>query len=217
MFDSATARRMMVDGQVRTADVHDPDLLAAMLAVPRERFVPPAPSVQAYVDSDIEIAKGRAMLKPMVLAKLIQAAQVRAADRVLDVGCGMGYASAVLAQLAGSVVALEEDAELVRQAKEALAASGATEVAVESGPLAAGWPQAAPYDVILLEGATEITPETLGGQLKPSGRLACIFGRPPAAKAMIFRLAEGRLVGRPIFDAAAALLPGFAAPPAFVF
>ncbi len=161
--------------------------------------------------------KAASLLKPMVLAKLIQAAHVQADDHVLDVGCGTGYSSAVLARLAGSVVALEEDAELAHAAKEALAASGAANVVVATGPLTAGWPAAAPYDVILLNGATEITPETLGGQLKPSGRLACILGRTPAAKAMIFRLAEGRLVGRPIFDAAASVLPGFVAPPAFVF
>jgi protein-L-isoaspartate(D-aspartate) O-methyltransferase len=217
MFDSATARRMMVDGQVRTADVHNPDLLAAMLTVPRERFVPAALAEQAYVDCDLEIAKGRALIKPMVFAKLLQASMVSGDDHVLDVGCGLGYGAAVLARLAGSVVALEEDAELAREAKAALAANGAASIAVVNGPLAAGWPAAAPYDFILLEGATEIAPEALGRQLKPNGRLACVFGRPPAAKATIFRLAEGRLVGRPVFDAAAGLLPGFVAPPAFVF
>jgi protein-L-isoaspartate(D-aspartate) O-methyltransferase len=217
MFDSATARRMMVDGQVRTADVHDPDLIAAMLAVPRERFVPPRLAEQAYVDGDLEIAKGRSLLKPMVLAKLLQAAQLDGDEHVLDVGCGLGYSSAILARLAGSVVALEEDAELARQAKQVLAANGADNVTVVTGALAAGWPATAPYDFILLNGATEITPDTIGRQLKPGGRLACIFGRPPAAKATIFRPAEGQVVGRPIFDAAAPLLPGFAAPPAFVF
>ena len=217
MFDSSAARRMMVDGQVRTADIHNPELLAAMLAVPRERFVPPALAAQAYVDGDIEIAKGRQMLRPMVFAKLIEAVQVSGEDRVLDIGCGLGYSSAVLARLAGTVVALEEDAELTRQAKDAIAADGAANVTVADGPLVGGWPEAAPYDVILLNGATEIVPETLGQQLTPNGRLACIFGRAPAAKAMIFRLAEGHLVGRPVFDAAAALLPGFVAPPAFVF
>ncbi len=216
MFDSATARRMMVDGQVLTADVHNPDLIAAMLNVPRERFVPPSLSELAYVDCDLEIAKGRSILKPMVLAKLIQAADLRSEDRVLDVGCGLGYSSAILGRLVGSVVALEEDAGLARAAKEALAASAAN-VEVVNGKLAEGWPAAAPYDFILLNGATEVTPETLGAQLKPDGRLACILGRPPAAKATIFRPAEGRLVGRPIFDAAAAILPGFVAPPAFVF
>jgi len=217
MFDSATARRMMVDGQVRTADVHNSDLIAAMLDVPRERFVPPALAEQAYVDSDLEIAKGRSILKPMVLAKLIQAAHIAPDDHVLDVGCGLGYSSAILARLAGSVLALEEDEQLARAAKDKLAASGATNVVVATGRLTEGWRAAAPYDFILLEGATETAPETLAGQLRPTGRLACILGRAPAAKAMIFRLAEGRLVGRPIFDAAAVVLPGFMAPPAFVF
>lgn len=217
MFDSAAARRTMVERQILTADVHNPDLLTAMLVIPREHFVPPALAELAYGDGDIELGHGRALLKPMVLAKLIEAAQVRPDDRVLDVGCATGYSSAVLAKLAGSVVALEENADLSRTAERALAAAGATNAVVANGPLAEGWPQAAPYDFILIEGAAEVTPEALGRQLKPGGRLACIFGRPPSAKAMMFRLAEGRLVGRPIFDAAAALLPGFAAPAAFVF
>ena len=217
MFDSAKARRMMVDCQVRTADVTNPDLIEAMLAVPRERFVPPSMAEQAYLDNDIEIGAGRALLKPMVLAKLIQAARVDGSTHVLDVGCGIGYSSAVLARLAGSVVALEEDAALAHQANEALAAAGARNVAVVTGPLNGGWVDGALYDVILINGAIEVTAEALGRQLKPSGRLACVFGRAPVGKAMIFRLAEGRLAGRPIFDAAAHLLPGFVAPPAFVF
>jgi len=217
MFDSATARRMMVDGQVRTADVHNPDLLTAMLTLPRERFVPPSLAGQAYIDSDIDIAPGRVLLKPMVFAKLIDAVDVRATDHVLDVGCGLGYSSAVLAQLAGSIVALEEDPALATQAKAALPAGGVARVTLALGPLNAGWPAAAPYDLILLNGATEIVPEGFSSQLKPEGRLACIFGRAPAAKAMIYRVSEGRLVGRPAFDATAPVLPGFVAPPAFVF
>lgn len=217
MFDSAMARRMMVDGQVRTADVTDTELIAAMLEVPREQFVPPALAAQAYVDTDLDIGGGRALLKPMVLARLIQAAQVRRTDQVLDVGCGMGYSSAVLSRLAGWVVAQEQDASLARDAREALAAVGASNVSVAEGPLTQGWPAAAPYDVILLNGASEITLDAFGAQLKPDGRLACIFGRPPNARAMLFRLAEGRLVGRWIFDASALVLPGFVAPPAFVF
>jgi protein-L-isoaspartate(D-aspartate) O-methyltransferase len=217
MFDSAIARRMMVDGQVRTADVHNPDLLAAMLTIPRERFVPSSLAGQAYLDSDIEIAPGRVLLKPMVFAKLIEAVDVRATDHVLDVGCGFGYSSAVLSRLAASVVALEDDPALTTQAKTTLAAAGVSGVTVSTGPLVGGWPAAAPYDLILLNGATEIVPDRLGSQLKPSGRLACIFGHAPAAKAMIYRVSEGRLVGRPAFDAAAPVLPGFVAPPAFVF
>jgi protein-L-isoaspartate(D-aspartate) O-methyltransferase len=217
MFDAAAARRLMVDGQVRTADVTDSALLAAMLMVPRENFVPSPLAPLAYFDGDIPIAKGRALLKPMVLAKLIQAARIRSEHRVLDVGCATGYSSAVLARLAGAVIALEEDAQLARQAKAALAALGAARVDVVVGPLTAGWPAGVPYDVILLNGAAEIIPETLGRQLKADGRLVGVSGGAPAAKGMIYHLIEGRLVGRPIFDAAASLLPGFVAPPAFVF
>jgi protein-L-isoaspartate(D-aspartate) O-methyltransferase len=217
MFDTVTARRMMVDGQVRTADVTDPDLIGAMLTIPRERFVPAAAAEQAYVDIDFPLGGGRALLKPMVLAKLIQAARLRSTDHVLDVGCGSGYSSAVLARLAGSVVALEEDQTLAQQAKQALAGTDGGSVTSVIGPLNAGWPAAAPYDVIFLNGATEVVPEALGRQLKPDGRLVCVFGRPSAGKAMIFREIEGQLVGRPVFDAAAPLLPGFVAVPEFVF
>lgn len=217
MFDTATARRMMVDGQVRTADVTNLDLIAAMLAVPRELFVPPSLVGQAYVDRDLPVGAGRAMLKPMVLAKLIQSAQVSTTDHVLDVGCATGYSSAVLSRLVGSVVALEHDAALARRAQEALSAFGATNVSVAVGPLNAGWPAAAPYDVILVNGATEIVPEAVGRQLKPEGRMASILGRAPTGKAMIYRMIEGHLVGRPIFDAVAPVLPGFVAPAKFVF
>jgi len=217
MFDTALARRMMVDGQVRTADVTDHRLLGAMLTVPREKFVPAALAAQAYVDGDLSLGGGRALLKPMVLAKLIQAVQVTGQDHVLDVGCGTGYSSALLARLAGSVVALEQDATLARQAKDVLATLGEGRVTVVNSALADGWPAAAPYDLILLNGSTEIVPEALGRQLKPNGRLACVFGRAPSMKATIFRVIEGKLVGRPAFDASAPLLPGFAAPPAFVF
>ncbi len=217
MFDTATARRMMVDGQVRIADVTDLALLDAMAQLPREQFVPAAVAGLAYLDNDIPIAKGRALIKPMVLAKLIQAARVGHGDRVLDVACGTGYSSAVLGRLAGAVIGLEEDVELAARAKTALAAVGAAGVEVVVGPLTAGWPGGGPYDVILFDGATEVVPQAFAPQLKPAGRLVCIFGRSATGKAMIYRLSEGRLVGRPIFDAAAPLLPGFAAAPAFVF
>jgi protein-L-isoaspartate(D-aspartate) O-methyltransferase len=172
---------------------------------------------QAYRDGDVSVGHGRALVRPIVLGKLLQAVNLRVGDQVLVVGCGTGYSAAVLAQMGVVVVGLEENPDLARRAESVLAGVGAGRVTVVTGPLVAGWPQAAPYDVILLDGAIEVAPEALGRQLKPAGRLAAVLGRGPAAKAMIYRLIEGQLVGRPIFDAAAPLLPGFAAPPAFVF
>jgi protein-L-isoaspartate(D-aspartate) O-methyltransferase len=136
---------------------------------------------------------------------------------VLDVGCASGYAAGVLGKIAASVVALEEDTALAAEARRALAAAGIGNVEVVTGPLAAGWPNEGPYDVILVEGATEVRPQALCAQLREGGRLACISGRGPAGKAMLYRAFEGDVSGRPIFDAAAGVLPGFSAPELFVF
>jgi len=217
MFDATTARRLMVDGQIRTADVTDTALLDAMSTVPREQFLPPALAPLAYLDADIPIGKGRALLRPMVLAKLIQAARIRAGERVLDIGCATGYSAVILARLGASVVCLEEDPDLAKAAKTALAGVGAATSEVVVGPLAAGWPAGAPYDLIFLNGAAEMVPEELGAQLRPGGRLIGIGGSPPASKGLVYRVIEGHFVGRPIFDAAASLLPGFRKPPTFVF
>jgi len=221
MVDFAQARRMMVEGQVRTSDVTDLALIDAMLAVPRERFVPADQEKLAYLDLDLPVGQApgqgsRRMLKPMVLAKLIQAAELQPTDVVLDVACATGYTAAVLARLAARVTALEEDAALAAVAKRALSDLAPGNVAVVTGPLTAGWLAGAPYDVILLEGATEIVPRSLFSQLRDGGRLLCVEGRNPG-KAMVYRSVAGDVTGRPIFDAAAPLLPGFVEPPAFVF
>lgn len=221
MTDFAVLRRTMVDSQVRTSDVTDLRLVAAMLDLPRERFVPRDKAELAYLDRDILVSAAgrptRRLLKPMVLAKLIHAATVGENDRVLDIGCASGYSSALLGRLAGGVVALEEDAELAQMAKNALAAIGGTNVSVAIGPLKNGWPSGDPYDAIILEGASEVVPENLQSQLKEGGRLVCVLGRGPTGKAMLYRLLDGEFGGRPIFDAAAPVLPGFTQTPEFVF
>ena len=217
MTDFATARRHMVDGQVRTADVTDLRILSAMLDIPRERFVPPASADLAYLDLDLPVGKSgsRRLLKPMVLGKLIHAANIAPGDRVLDVGCATGYGAAVLARVAGQVIALEQDADLARAARSELA--GQPNATVVSGSLTAGWPQSSPYDAIVLEGATEVPPETFLSQIREGGRLVCVLGSGPGSKAMLYCRSGDELGGRPIFDATAAVLPGFAKTPIFAF
>lgn len=220
MIDFAAARRMMVDGQIRTSDVTDLRVIAAMLELPREQFLPAGKTALAYLDLDVPAAEeggARRLVKPMVLARLLQAAEIEARDHVLDVGCATGYSSAVLAQLAGTVVALEQDPSLVRGATEHLQAVGAANATVVAGPLTEGWPARAPYDVIFLNGATEIVPKALFRQLKDGGRLVGVLGGAPLGRAMLYRASGGEVSGRPIFDAAAPLLPGFGAPAAFAF
>jgi protein-L-isoaspartate(D-aspartate) O-methyltransferase len=153
----------------------------------------------------------------MVLAKLIQAAEVNENDRVLDVACATGYSSAVLAQLAAEVVALEEDAVLARAAEDTLRTLAIGNVGVRTGALTAGVPAQGPYDVIVLNGAVEIMPEALPKQLKDGGRFVCVMRHGAVGRAMLYRSVGGDVSGRAVFDAAAPLLPGFARPPAFVF
>jgi protein-L-isoaspartate(D-aspartate) O-methyltransferase len=215
MTDFTAARRHMVDGQVRTADVTDPRIISAMQEIPRERFVPPASAGLAYLDLDLPVGGGRHLLKPMVLAKLINAADIAPTDRVLDVGCATGYGAAVLAGVAGQVIALEQDAGLAQTARAALGTQ--PNVSVVSGPLTAGWPQSGPYDAIVMEGATDLIPQGYLAQLKDGGRLVCVLGGGPASKAMLYYRSGDELGGRPVFDATAALLPGFAKAPAFAF
>jgi protein-L-isoaspartate(D-aspartate) O-methyltransferase len=192
-----------------------------MLGLPRERFFPEDKASLAYLDLDVPVSEAgqpvRRLLTPMVLAKLIQAVEIAPAAHVLDVGCATGYSSALLSRLAQSVVALEEDQALARLARENLKAVGAPNVTVVTGPLTQGWPAATPYDVVFVNGATEIAPNALARQLKAGGRLVAVVGRAPAGQAMIYRCVGGDISGWPIFDAVAPVLPGFAAPPAFVF
>jgi protein-L-isoaspartate(D-aspartate) O-methyltransferase len=157
----------------------------------------------------------RRLLKPMVLAKLIHAAELAGTDRVLDIGAATGYGAAVLARIAGHVTALEQDTALAGVARTALADQPNVEVV--SGPLAEGWPAAAPYDVILLHGATEVVPQALFPQLKDGGRLLCVLGASPAAKAMLYRRSGDDIGGLPLFDATAPVLPGFVKPLEFAF
>jgi protein-L-isoaspartate(D-aspartate) O-methyltransferase len=217
MIDSAKARRTMVDSQLRPSDVTDREMLAAFLAIPRERFVSADLASVAYLDRDLPVDAKRALLKPMVLARMIQAAEIKSSDRALDVACGTGYSSAILARLAAAVTALDDDAERARRCGDTLRQVGAGSVGAVCGPLDAGWPAGAPYDVILVNGACETEPQGLIRQLNEGGRLVVVLGTGPIGRATLFRKDRGEIGSRPLFDAAAPALPAFAKAPAFAF
>lgn len=217
MIDFAAAREIMVDGQVRTSDVTRYSIIDAMLGVPREDYVPSALRTVAYLGGDIPLAPGRTVLDPRVFAKMLDAADVGPRDLVLDVGCGLGYSTAVLARMAQAVVALEEDGGMAAEAQATLAAQGVDNAVLETAPLTAGVPAHGPYDAILVEGAVEVMPQALVDQLKPGGRIVAIFVEGAVGQARLGVRTEHGVGWRRVFDAIAPVLPGFAAAKAFEF
>ncbi|MBI3700472.1 MAG: protein-L-isoaspartate O-methyltransferase [Afipia sp.] len=219
MSDYSTARLKMVDGQVRPSDVTDIRILDAMLAVAREDFVPANLRPIAYLDLDIDVGSGtkRCLIKPVVLARMLQAAEIGPADKVLIVGCATGYSAAVASHLAATVVATEPDAKLAAAAQASLAKAGAANVTVTVAEPAAGDAAHGPFDVIVLDGATEIEPDTLYGQLKMGGRLAGVFAKNRPPKACLVTRSQADFGNRVLFDASAEVLPGLKQVPAFSF
>lgn len=216
MSDYSVQRFNMVETQVRTNDVTDTRIHAAMNAIARERFVPTAKRAIAYADLPIEVANGRFLPDPRTFAKLLQLAGVRASDSVLDVACATGYSTAVIARLARQVTALEQDADLVRIASDLVRSSGATNATVVQGGLTEGCRQRAPFDVIFVNGAIETTPQTLLGQLTEGGRLVAVrYGSP--GRAQLYVREKGGVGCRDDFDSATPLLAGFRKTVGFVF
>jgi protein-L-isoaspartate(D-aspartate) O-methyltransferase len=207
--DFAPARRNMVDRQIRTVDVTDARVLEAFAATPREIFVPAAKADLAYLDAEIEVAPGRYCVAPAKLAKLVQAAAVRPGEIVLDIGCGTGYSAAVLARLAATVLALEPDSELARQAEANMAKLGIDNVVVVQGPPGQGWAREAPYDAIFIGGAIDEVGDAILGQLRPGGRLVAAHGRGNAGEARLHLGAAGHSA-RALFNCALPPMPGFA-------
>ena len=175
-MDFAVSRRNMVFNQIRANEVADDRLLAAFGELPRERFVPDQFRGVAYIDEDLPVKKGRYLMEPMVLAKLLQLAEIQPGDIVLDIGCATGYSAAVIARLANTVVALESDAELAARAAAALTELGADNAVVVVGPLAEGYPKQAPYDVIVFSGGAPRVPDSVARQLAEGGRMVIPVG-----------------------------------------
>lgn len=221
MSDFTAQRQNMVDCQVRPSDVTDLRIIDAMLAVPRETFVPDGKRPIAYLDQDINVAADgqpkRHLIKPVVLAKMIQAAAISETDRVLVVGCASGYSAAVLAHLAAEVFATEPDPALAAIAKKNLAGLGFTNVAVGTAAPEQGDPTHAPYDVIVLDGATELEPHGLYEQLKMGGRLVGVFATTTPPRATLIARSPADYGSRVLFDASAPVLPGLERHPAFTF
>ncbi|MBM3518280.1 MAG: protein-L-isoaspartate O-methyltransferase [Alphaproteobacteria bacterium] len=213
----ADARRGMVLSQLQPNGVRDERVLEAIGAVPRELFVAAAKRGVAYVDEDLPIAPGRYLMEPLVFGKLLQAADVVPGGLVLDVGCASGYSTAVLARLAGTVVGLEEDAALRRQAEANLRHLDVVNAAIVGGLHRAGYPQQGPYQAIVIEGAVTRVPDALVAQLSEGGRLAAVVRQGAVARLMCVRRA-GELVERhDMADCATPLLAGFEPEPEFVF
>jgi protein-L-isoaspartate(D-aspartate) O-methyltransferase len=222
--DFADLRRRMVDCQLRTFSVFDDSVLFAVLNTPREVFLEPASRSVAYSDAILSVSAGgvrRQLLTPMVLARLLQTADIRPTDRLLDVGGATGYSAAVSGRLAGSVVALESESAFSEIASKCFADLHLSNVSCATGPLEAGAPGQGPFDVIVVAGAVEEGLDSLLGQLAEGGRLVTVL-RSPGQTGLAMKAVRYERVGRDVgmrvaFDATGAVLPAFARKPAFVF
>lgn len=217
MSEYATRRVMMVDTQVRPHDVTKFPIIEAMLSVPREVYVPQAKREAAYVGENIEIGGGRVVLEARTLAKMLDAVDIQPGEVVLDLGCGLGYSTAVIARMAEAVVALEEDEALAAEAQRTLAAQGVDNAAVVTGPLAKGDAKHGPYDVITLQGGVEQVPAALLDQLKEGGRIAALFMENALGTVKVGHKTGGKVVWRFAFHAAAPVMAGFATRHEFAF
>jgi protein-L-isoaspartate(D-aspartate) O-methyltransferase len=207
--DLQAARAAMIDSQVRTNDVTDRRLIAAMASVSREIFVPAAKASVAYAEISVETAAGRWLMTARDFSKLANAAAIGETDRVLDIAPGAGYSSAVFSQLAAGVVALEQDEAAAKSARDNLAKAGAANVEVISGSLKSGAPAKAPFDVIFVNGAVEDVPKAWLDQLAEGGRLAVVVCEGNVRRARIYTRSGSKTAWLTPFETAVPSLPGF--------
>jgi protein-L-isoaspartate(D-aspartate) O-methyltransferase len=216
-MDFAQARTAMVESQVRPNDVTDPALIAAFRTIPREHFVPETSRVAAYAEYEPEVTAGRRLLSPRDLAKLLQFLAPQSDEKALEIAGGTGYGAAILGRCVRSVVTLDPSPELSFAARAALDKSGLANVTAVCTDTKVGWPDAAPYDVIILNGAAEIVPDAWLAQLAEGGRLGVIVRSGQAGQARIYLKTGGACAYRVAFDASPFLAPGLQRPKAFAF
>ena len=217
MFDYKAARYAMVESQIRTSDVTNIDVVRAFRKVPREKFVPKAYMALAYGDAHVDLGDGRFVIRPRDFAKMVQAADVKPTDIVLDIACGRGYSTAILAQLAETVVGLEDDAARVDRATNLLIEADITNAAVVEGDLKSGASEHGPFNVIFVNGAVTEPPKTWLDQLANNGRLVTVVMNGPVGRGTIYSRAGDAIGERVLFDATVPMLPGFEREAAFVF
>lgn len=213
-MDFAAARHNMVESQLRPNRIVDARVVDAMAALARENFVPAALRNVAYVDEDIPLGQGRFLIEPMVFARLVQSAELRAGAHVLVVGSGCGYGAAVLAHMGMKVVALECDAPFAAQTRQACGGK----VTVVEGGLAVGWSKLVPYDAVIFDGAIGGLPDAYAAQIGDGGRILAVETKPgQPGKATLWQKFAGHLTPRILFDAGTPVLPGMVLEPGFVF
>lgn len=219
MANSAQARLSMVDSQLRPNAVTDTRILTSMGRVPREKFVGEASKHLAYIDKmlPLDAARDRTLIEPMVCARLLQLAEIKSSDIVLDIACATGYCAAVISDLAATVVALDDNVELVDLASQTLADLDIGNVAVIEGDITKGKASEAPFDVIIVEGALESVPQGLFDQLSDGGRLVTVIGKGQSGVATLFTKSGTDIAKRTTFNATIAPLSAFDKKPAFQF
>jgi protein-L-isoaspartate(D-aspartate) O-methyltransferase len=211
-------RQTMIDCQLRTTGVSDPQVVEAFAAVPRERFVPAERALVAYLDEDLPLGNGRYLMEPMAFGQLLMGARFKPNERVLVIGAATGYSAAVIARLAGEVVAVEQDPALAEAARANLAALGVDNAKVVDGLLVGGWPQGAPYDALFFDGAVATLPQPLLDQLKDGGRVIGVIVDEDGVQRGTTGVVAGGSFGQAEFtDLSVRPLPGFERPKQFTF
>lgn len=217
MADYTTRRTMMVDTQVRPSDVTKFPIIDALLSVRREEYVPDHKREAAYIGENVELNDDRVLLEARTFGKMLDAIDIQPTDVVLDLGCGLGYSTAVLAQMADFVVAVEDSAVRAEEAQTILTTQGVDNAAVFEAALSEGSAKNGPYDAVILQGAVEMVPDTLLAQIKEGGRIIAIFAEGALGEVRLGRKIDGVVNWRMAFNAGAPVLSGFTKGAVFSF